>query len=332
MSPRNDSPYDDEPTAEELAQMEEDERKRGLPEPDDSSQQQPAAEPGDEGDDDELDEDGEPKPKPAAQEPAPKVEGEEEEEEEGDDKLAGFLAKHQGKTPEELVKLAFQQQQRAARAEFDQRKTSENLSTVLARIQQARDARVNKTAEERAAFEAKLKDDPDAAVLEAREAQLAERQQAELAELDAEEFNARATAAIELASAAIPEFQKRAPGIRSFGVELGFSPEEVGQMVDGRQIVGLYLASIAGNMIKAGIIDTSGRFLKLPQPVEEPTDGQQEQGKRRGTGFGRQPARGAQGAKTLEARLAEAASMTDEEFDKLDPKALEELLREVEAS
>jgi hypothetical protein len=329
------SVYDDEPSAEELKLLEEHERKAGVPEPDDSSQAPApaAAEPGADADDDELDEDedSEPKPKPAAQ-PEPK--GEEGDDEPGDDEgkapLAAFLEKHKGKTPEQLVQLAFQQQQRANKAEFDQRKTSENLNTVLSRIQAARDARVNKTAEERAAFEKKLAEDPDAALAEERDARLRSEEARDLQALDAEEFEARATAAIELASAAIPEFAKRAPAIRGFGVELGFSPEEVGGIVDGRQIVALHLASIAGNMIKAGIIDTAGRFIGLPEPVAGEEGQDPQPAPRRGSGFGRQPARGSQGAKTLEQRLNDVANMSEEDFAKLDEKELAALLQEVD--
>lgn len=337
--PPIDDPYGDEPTEDELRQMEEDERKRGLPEDDDSSQgaapEADDAEVPGAGEDDEDDK-GEPKPKPEATpgEEAPAGEGEGDADE-PDARWQQFLDKHKGKSPEELAKLAFQQSQRANRAEFDHRKTSDNLRTVVDRIQQARDARLNKTAEERAAFQKKIEENPDAALLEEREARLRADEQRDLEHLDTEEFNARAGAAIEFASALIPEFQTRAPAIRAFGEEIGFSPDEMAGVVDGRQIVTLHLASIAGNMIKAGIIDTTGKFVGLPEPVageDEQQQQQQQQQRRRGSGFGKQPARGAQQQKTLEGRLADVASMSDEDFDKLDQKELEKLLQEVEQS
>lgn len=330
MPPRHDAAYDDEPSEEELKLLEEHSRSGEVPEPDDSSQ----APLPDENED--VDE-GEPKPKPKPaeeQEPVPdkdgKLPGDEEEADAGKTRLSDFLAKHQGKTPEQLVELAFQQSQRANRAEFDHRKTTENLSGVLTRIQAARDARVDAVAKQREEFAKKVADDPDAALLEARESQITRENDAELARLDAAEFDARAGAAIEMAAGVIPNFAEKAPQIRQFGLEMGFTPQEVGAIVDGRQIVTLYLARMAGNLIRAGVMDTSGKFVGLPEPVVEGEQEQEQGGQRRGTGFGKLPARGAQGAKTLDARLAEINAMSDDDFDKLDPRELDKLLKEVE--
>src|SRR5690606_3126572 len=176
-------------------------------------------------------------------------------------------------------------------------------------------------------FRSKVENAPDAALLEAHDARLQSEQQRELAELDAQEFSARAQAAIELASQVIPDFQQRAPAIRDFGLSMGFSQQEMASVVDGRQIVTLHLASIAGNMLRAGIIDTAGRFIGLPEPV---ADGGEPSPGRPGTGFGSQPARGAQGQRTLEQSAADIANMSDEDFSKLDERELENLLKELE--
>lgn len=249
-----------------------------------------------------------------------------------DDELAAFLEKHKDKSPEELARIALQQSKRANRAEFDTRKLSDNLNSVLERIQQARDAKLQAIEKKRTEFEKKVADDPDAALLESRREQLERDENEAVRQAEDDEFNARADAAVALASSAIPEFAKRAPAIRAFGQEMGFSPEEVAGIVDGRQIVTLYLASIAGNMIKAGLIDTAGKFLNLPEPVTDPSkaDGQGRGGGGRRSGFGRTPARGAGGGKSLEDQAADVLAMSDADFDKLDPEKLDALLRELE--
>lgn len=316
-------PYDDEePSDDELRSMEEAERNGGLPPPD-SSDELPQGDDDDAGDPPAAD-DGPPKPAKGDAPAEGDDDGQSDEPGDGREELSRFLDKHKGKTPEQLLELAFQQSKRANRAEFDSRKSTENLSQVLARIQQARDARVNELAQKREGFRQKVETDPDAALLEAHEAQLSREEQEELGRLDREEFEARATAAIELASSVIPDFATRAPQIRSFGVEMGFSPEEVDGIVDGRQIVTLHLASIAGRMMQAGIIDPAGRFVSLPEPANE----RQSEPAPRGTGFNRAPGRAAGAGKTIEQQLAELDSMDDAAFDALSDELVMGLLKQ----
>lgn len=306
--------YDDEEvSAEELAQMDEDDRNRDLPPPDDS---------------DELPKgDGEPEPEPKSEQDSQPDADDGGDDDDANDELRRFLAKHKDKTPEQLVELAFQQQKRANRAEFTERKTREDLSTVLSRIQAARDAKINAIAERRRAAAEKVENDPDAALLEAHEALLKREESEELGALDAAEQEARAAAAIELAASCIPDFAQRAPQIRQFGIDLGFEPSEVDSIMDGRQIVTLHLASIAGRMMQAGIIDTSGKFLQLPEAAQE----QEQSPPTRGTGFNRAPARSAKASRSVSDQLADIANMSDEDFEKLDDKELEDLLRKAEA-
>jgi len=329
--PPKDSPYGDEVSDDEQAELDRLMKSNEQPEPDEQNgastdgQADPLGGEG-EGDDD----DGQPKPKPAAQPQPGEGGGEGEGEGAGqsdDEKLAAFLEKHKGKSPEELARLAFQQNQRASRAEFDFRKSADTLKGTLERINTAREAATARAAEKRAEFQRKLAEDPDAALLEARSQQLSEEERAEVERLEAEEFGARAAAAVEFAAAVIPEFETRAPQINAFGRELGFGADELNSVVDGRQIVTLHLASIAGNMIKAGLIDPSGRFIKLPEPVADLDGGNPPQQR---PGFSRQPARGAGTQKSLEQQLKDVDAMTDEELDKLDPAALEALLRAAE--
>lgn len=309
-------PYDDEePNEDELRQLEEHERNADVP-PDSSDEELPAGDPPE----------NDPPADEQQQPPAQPGDGDGDDDGGGDpqEELAGFLEKHRGKSPEELLRLAFQQSKRANRAEFDSRKATENLTSVLAKIQEKRDARVNAIRQERESFKQKVETDPDAALLEAHERNLTEKEREELAALDEEEFAARAQAAIELASSVIPDFQTRAPQIRGFGVELGFSPQEVDAIVDGRQIVALHLAQIAGNMMRAGIIDTAGRFISLPEPANE----QPANPAPRGSGFNRAPGRAANPGKTLEQQLAELDQLDDAAFDALSDELVMGLLKQ----
>lgn len=325
--PRITTGYDDELTEDELKALREHEGDDTLPPPDD---QEGASTDGkaNDGDDDHGGEDDQ-----RGQDQQQERQQERQVDDAAGDEageLAAFLERHKGKSPEEIAKIAFQQSKRAGRAEFSVRETQTRLTTVLDRIQQARDQRLAQIGERREQFRDKLEKDPDAALLEAREATLAREEQEAIAELDQEEFRARADAAIELAASAIPDFANRAPRIRQFGVDMGFSPEEVDRIVDGRQIVTLHLASIAGNLIRAGVMDAAGNFIGLPEPSRDAgQDGGQGGGRTR-PGFGKTPARGAGTTKTIDDRLAEVSKMSDKDFDKLTDEQLDALLREAE--
>lgn len=318
--PKPKGPYDDDVSEAEEAELNRLMQSNEAPPPDD----QAGATTGD-GDGD----DGEGvSPPPAAPAAAPAAPADGEGDNQGDSpdaELAAFIERHKGKSVEELAQLAFQQQKRAGRAEFDSRKRGEDLQGVLTRIQQARDAKVAELQGKRTAFEEKVKNDPDAALLDAHEQQIKRDEDQARREAEQAEFEARADAAIELASSCIPDFAQRAPAIRSFGQEMGFSADEVGNMVDGRQIVTLHLAQISANLIKAGMMDSAGRFLKLPEPTTK-LDGNPPPRQP----FNRQPARGANVAPSLDQQLADINNMSDADFDKLKPEELEALLRAAE--
>src|SRR5690606_22337613 len=93
-----------------------------------------------------------------------------EEEEEDKASFEAFLAKHKDKSPEELLRLAYQQDRARAAArgqEKDARRqaeeTSRALASVLERMERARQQKLQELEARRRQFEEDLRADPDAA-------------------------------------------------------------------------------------------------------------------------------------------------------------------------
>lgn len=307
--------YNDEPTAEELELLRQD---NTIPPADDESQAPapapeaapapapaPAAEPA-------------PAPAPAA-EPAPAPAQTE------DERFAAFMAQHAGKSSEEIARLAFQQQQRANAEGFRARQARESVEATQTRVREALERaaqRREQIAQERQTFAQRLQDDPDAATREMHERMLSTEEQA----LAQEEVRARQDAAVGLARAAIPDFDRIAPEVHAFGAEMNYTPEELNGITDGRDLVTLHLASLAGKLMKAGVIDVHGRFLKMPT-AHEATDPRLNP-PAAVTTLSSAPARSNGGGQSLGDQLMDISKMSDADFDKLDPKVLEDLLRQ----
>ena len=266
-----------------------------------------------------------PELKPKASEPASEDEPAGNQDQDGE--LAEFLEKHKGKSQEELAKLAFNQSKRAARSEYNQRDAAAQLKAVTDRIQAARDKKLEAIAKKREEFAKKVETDPDQALLDARKDQLDQEEAEARKQADLDQFNADAEAGVALASSIIPDFAKRAPEIADFGVSMGFSDQEIAGVTDGRQILVLHMASLAGRLIQGGAMDITGKMLAMPKPAEE-TDKTETK-----PGFGKQPARGAQVPTSTADKLAEIANMSDADFDKIaDDDELMALLAEAEGS
>jgi hypothetical protein len=183
-----------------------------------------------------------------------------------EEEYQAFLKKHEGKTPEEIARLAYQQTKRASRGEFEARRAGETLDSFQKRLASALEdgqARRAALAERSRAFKEQLERDPDAAVKLAFDSNL----EREAADIERDEDNARIDAAISLASQAIPDFREVFPDIQAFGQEMGYSKEELGAIRDGRDIITLYCARGFANLFKAGIVDLKGNLLQTPEPV-----------------------------------------------------------------
>lgn len=245
-----------------------------------------------------------------------------------DERFAAWQAQHAGKSPEELAKLAFQQQQRASRAEAEKRRTGETLAQIQDRVRTASEraaAERERISAERTAFQQRLADDPDAATRELHERQIT----AEEARIAAEEHAARVDAAIGLASLALPDFQERAARVYAFGNAVGYSQQELAGISDGRDLITLSLAEMSARLIQAGMMDMKGNLMAAP-PAAEATDPRLTAPTPMAT-LSSAPARAAPAGNGNVVRQAtDILSMNDADFAKLPAAELDALMRQLE--
>lgn len=245
-----------------------------------------------------------------------------------DERFRAFLEQHKDKSPEQLLQLAFQQQARANQAGFQARQSREQLDGLRERARltiEKQQQRRQQIAQEREQFGQRLQDDPDAATRDLHE-RLMSREERETWEA---ERQARMDEAVGLASTAIPNFGERAADTMSFGREMNYSDEELANITDGRDLVTLYLASITGRMIKAGVMDIHGNLAAMPAPVQD-THPALKQSVPPVQTLGSMPARTSGGGQTLDQQLTDITNMSDADFDKLlreNPQLVEDLLR-----
>ena len=248
-----------------------------------------------------------------------------------DERFAAWRAQHEGKSPEELARLAFQQTQRASGAEARARTANQSLQVINDRVAQAKEraaAARQAIADRQKQFDEQLQTDPDAATKALR----AERDAADLAAIDAEEHGARVDAAIGLASTAFPDFEQRAPAVYGFGGEMGYSKEELAGISDGRDLVVLTMAEGMARLMKAGLVDVRTMQLTAsPPPVVDPapTDPRLTAPAPVAT-LSSTPARPANGGKAPTTQATDILGMSDADFAKLPPAELDALMRQLE--
>lgn len=259
-------------------------------------------------------------PQPAAQpEAQPQAQPSEE------DELKAFVEKHKDKSPEEIARLAFQQTKRANRGEATARVANQNLQALADRAKAAIERRnlvVTAAGEKKTGFREKLQSDPDAATAEVHDRLVDQ----DLAAADAEVDRALVEQAVGFARAYVPDFDNRWDGMKELGTELGYTPQEIANIRDGRDIVVLSLAEVAAKLMKGGIIDVRGNLIAMPQPTQEPTDPRLK-GPDPVQTLGSGGARASDGTPSAEQQLQNMLSMSDADFDKLDPAQLESILR-----
>lgn len=248
-----------------------------------------------------------------------------------DERFAAWRAQHEGKTPEELARLAFQQTQRASGAEARARTATTSLQQINERVEAARTRAATARqaiADRQKAFNEQLQSDPDAATKALRE----ERDAADLKAIDDEEHSARVDAAIGLASTAFPDFETRAPAVYGFGGEMGYSKEELAGISDGRDLVVLTMAEGMARLMKAGLVDVrTMQLTAAPPPVVDPTptDPRLTVPAPVAT-LSSTPARPASANATPSRQATDLLNMSDADFAKLPPAELDALLRQLE--
>lgn len=248
-----------------------------------------------------------------------------------DERFAAWRAQHEGKSPEELARLAFNQTQRASGAEARARTANQSLQAINDRVAQAKEraaAARQAIADRQKQFDEQLQADPDAATKALR----AERDAADLAAIDAEEHGARVDAAIGLASTAFPDFEQRAPAVYGFGGEMGYSKEELAGISDGRDLVVLTMAEGMARLMKAGLVDArTMQLTATPPPVVDPTptDPRLTAPAPVAT-LSSTPARPANSGKGAITQATDILGMSDADFAKLPPAELDALMRQLE--
>jgi hypothetical protein len=301
---------------------------------------------------------------PKAAEPEQKAapaaeEGAEEEEAEADDSFKAFLAKHKDKKPEDILRLAFQQdaarRERATEAKRHREEAethSRTLQTLLQRIEQARQAKAQEVAQRRQSFDDELKADPDAATRKLHEEMLRREQQ----ELEARQWNDF----VETQRRAFDETIRKETGkgmqdIREdlfrYAVEDGgYTPEEVSRASDARDLITLDRARRFMGLVKAGVINMNGEinpnYRAQPAPQQPATQQQPQSLQARGQEALARSARMAQQAprtlsdarggnpnaqKSLRARAEEILNLDMKDFGKLvESGELNSILRDLD--
>lgn len=242
-----------------------------------------------------------------------------------DEDLATFIERHKDKTPAELAELIANRGKRANRQAFQQRR-GRSPEQIAADREALRTRRTNAT-QGKDTFKATLATDPDAATEELNnrlaDAELERVAQAEAA-LDAEEQNARLDEAISMGDKYIPEFRTVYPDIVEFGKNVGYSPEELDAIDDGRDLVVLNLARIAGQLIVSKVIDRTGKLLPAIQPTTETPQDPRLRAPAAPATHGGAPGGGP--ALTIDKQIDNALGMSDADFDKLSDSELARMM------
>jgi hypothetical protein len=238
--------------------------------------------------------------------------------------FAEFLERNKDKSPEELARLAFQQQKRANREAAENRTTRDRVNQVAERartIAAQRDQARASLPELQQQFREKLAADPDAAVAELFD----KLQNEKVAKLDEAARSARLDEAVVFADQHIPEFNKQWPEMHGLAKEFGFTDQELDAIDDGRTLVMLSLANHAARLIKGGLMDSRGNLTAGAMPTTTPVDPRLAAPNPQPTlGNGRG---GAKTNPSVAEQLQAMLDMPEEEFAKLDPKVVEDLMR-----
>ena len=321
---------DDELTPEQIEQMR---KETDLPPADDPKDDAPPAPRADELEDDEA---PAPKAAPTAQAPN-KSDTDTDEEADGDFK--SFADKHKDKSPQELLRLLHQQNNARVEERTARRDAQQRLEALTERIVRTREAARAKAEEERKRFDEELRADPDAATKKLHDRLINEEQEA--AERAAwQEFISEQK---RLTAEHIPDWNvdTQRDLLRTAVEEFGYAPEEVARASDYRDIVTLDMATRFVRLMKSGVIDRRGNVIGAPMPTGGPAPTRADQSRQTLASAARvaqqaprtlSDARGTSpvnSAKTLARQAEDLLALSDDEFAKLDPRELNNLLKEL---
>lgn len=231
------------------------------------------------------------------------------------DDFAAFAAKHKDRSPEDLLKLAFQKEKARRSSAYDAKEARAVVTGLRDGIQQRMAGLAAKQDAEKKAFKEKLATDPDAAVEEAFDRQ----QTRERTEVEEAEFNHYVAQQTEICDQAIPRFREVAPEMMNFGIQrLGYDEGQIRNAHDSRDMIALYMASRFDRLVQAGVVDFEGRVLGAgaAPAAAAPAGGQGRPARQAPTTLSGAPGNGGGAAKSLKDQAQDLLNMSDEDFEK----------------
>jgi hypothetical protein len=229
-----------------------------------------------------------------------------------------FAAKHKDRSPEELLKLAFQKEQARKSARFDAKEARDVVTQIRDGMQRRLADSQTRRNQERDRFNQTLAEDPDKAAQMAFDAV----QNKEAEEEQAREWQNYVGQQTQITRNVIPNFEAVAPELMSFGVErMGYEPGQVQAAHDARDIITLYFASRFDKLVQAGIVDMEGRVLNAsagaaPAAAAAAPAGQGRAPRTPPLTMSSAPGSGGGNAKSLKDQAQDILTMSDADFDK----------------
>lgn len=228
-----------------------------------------------------------------------------------------FAAKHKDRSPEDLLKLAFQKEQARKAARFDAKEARDVVTGLRDGMQRRLSESQQRREQEKQRFNQTLAEDPDKAAQMAFEAV----QTKEAEEEQAREWNTYVASQTEISRNIIPNFDQVGGELMSFGVErMGYDPAQVAAAHDARDIVTLYYASRFDKLVQAGVVDMEGRLVN-PAAVQQtaPTNAAPARSVPARTPpltMSSAPGNGGGGSRSLKDQAAELLTMSEADFEK----------------
>lgn len=251
----------------------------------------------------------------------------------GDEEFNSFLERHKGKSQEELLQLAYNQNRARQEARQESKQRGENLNALMERINQARQQKQQQGQQERQQFEQELQNDPDSATrkLFERMKQQEEQQFEQQAWSEFVQEQTRRT------REAIPDFDEAKEDIAKYAVEnLGYDPQEVAQAADSRAFIAVDKSRRFDALVNQGVIDQRGNPVQTAQGGNQGNQQAAEQisrmqgQKQAPRSLSSARGKGTDGGNSLQARAKELISMDDEDFTAAaDDNEINKLLKEL---
>jgi hypothetical protein len=228
-----------------------------------------------------------------------------------------------------LLRLAYDKEQARKTARYDAQQAKATVATVTQRMADAVKRTAERQAADRAKFDETLANDPDAAARIAFDAS----QRQEMDEVERAAWTDYVTEQTRLAASAIPQFDEVAPNLVQYAVErLGYDEAQVRSVHDARDLVTLYGAMQFDKLVQAGIYSYDGKFTGNAEALglnvaAAPANAAPAMRQPPVTLSSAAGGSKAGGAKSLKQQADDLLTMSDADFDKLDPSVLDSVLK-----